>query len=77
MVQVMQHEDVQPLVAAAMKSEGRCCMVWGSSCGWLPLYTHLAFGWSCVGVELLPYLVEVATEAAEAEGVLGKGVVGV
>jgi hypothetical protein len=47
-------------------------MVWGSSAGWLVFYARLGLGWPrCVGVELLPCLVEAANGAAAVNGVDG------
>lgn len=49
---MLQHPDVAPHITESM-GQGRRYMVWGSSSGSLVLYASLAYGWSCVGVELL------------------------
>lgn len=46
-------------------------MVWGSSVGWMLFYAALAYGWPCVGYELLPCLVDAANVVAEEHGFTG------
>ncbi len=71
--QVFTHVAVQPAVSAALLP-GRRFLVLGSSCGWLPLYGTLAFGWEAAGVELLPWLVDVSQRIAAQAGAAHHGV---
>ena len=58
----MRDPQVYLQVQSAMPATtSRCCMVWGSSLGWLVFYAALTFGWKCVGIELLTCLHERAS----------------
>ena len=63
-LQVMRESQVYLQVQSAMLATtgtSRCCMVWGSSLGWLVFYAALTFGWKCMGIELLTCLHERAS----------------
>lgn len=71
---VFEQPCIKAAAAAAMApppgtdpSPPRVFMVWGSSCGWLPLFGALAYGWRGVGYELLPPLAQTAQAAARGQ----------
>lgn len=61
-ITIFKSQHVWPKVCQVMRGTESKYMVWGSSVGWLLAYASITFGWSCIGYELLPYLVEVADE---------------
>ncbi|GAX74051.1 hypothetical protein CEUSTIGMA_g1501.t1 [Chlamydomonas eustigma] len=60
-IKVIQDPAVKTVLSAALHCDGRICMVWGSSLGWLVFYAALTIGCTCWGYELLCTLHEFAS----------------